>query len=631
MKILATLLTLWSMTTMAAMPPSTILNEQSATGTGSTVTVVPNYQGSSLGGIRTRVETGNTNLLKDPSFEKSSLDSAWVVTNATATANTSVQVEGKKALSLALTGALNFVQDSTINAANLVGLQGVASIKVKTSNVDGLKACIRNAGVTSTTLCLSIPSDGTWKHISIPFIMTATSNGVALTSTGTTGTVYVDDAFVGTSAPFQDVSGARLVGSIVISGCAAGWTTTSTSFVDFSATTGCTYTLTGSAAAPSTMIPAIKFSSLPAGDYRVEYEGLFGSAGSSNSAAFQFWDGVNTARETSWSNGTSNGTTMSPGISQSITYSTAQSNVTFSLRAKVGGASTTAYTYGQTTLPATIKVWYFPPASKIYSQASQDYDWTSFTPVSPNSSFTIGASSCFKKRKGSDLYLRCNFTHSAVSASEARISLPDSLTISSSMPSITISACGKVSRSGFDSSTYHSSLLCTGGQTYLRFGTRNATSTDLTAKAANAAFVAGETMYFESGPIPISSWTDYGVIVGSFGGVPQVPGLTTGVDTFSVSYGTTNASTVCSASPCFIDQIGTIVSSITRSGTGTYVLNLNKTYSKLKCSQVVLGTAVYALSQPIQCSSCNSANFVSANTSSAALDTFGTIICQGTY
>lgn len=121
-------------------------------------------------------------------------------------------------------------------------------------------------------------------------------------------------------------------------------------------------------------------------------------------------------------------------------------------------------------------------------------------------------------------------------------------------------------------------------------------------------------------------------------GVPTVPGITTtgtgnSIDTFSVSYGTTNATTACSASPCsYLDQIGTAVTSITRSGTGSYVLNTGKTYSKLKCTASTGGGGnnnIPSLSS-MSCSSCSSLSFVTA-TSAANTDSYGVINCLGSY
>lgn len=117
-------------------------------------------------------------------------------------------------------------------------------------------------------------------------------------------------------------------------------------------------------------------------------------------------------------------------------------------------------------------------------------------------------------------------------------------------------------------------------------------------------------------------------------GVPTVPGLTTqAVDAFSVSYGTTNATTICTASPCsYLDQIGSAVSSITRSGVGAYTLNTVKTYAKLKCVAMVSNAAQYIAvdGSPGSCSNCSSILFGSGFVTTAA-DSYGVVQCQGSY
>jgi hypothetical protein len=757
MKLIKLFIITWAFSVQAGLPPTTLSGDQQTLKPTTFTALTPNNQATQVLGVQSRIETGNTNLLANPSFEHITITTGWTITNATGTVNTTEMVDGKKDLSLALSGAIAVTQDSTINAANLVGLQGVASIKIKSSDVTGLQVCPRNAGVTVTALCANVVADGTWKNVNIPFIMTATSNGIAIISSGTTGTVKIDDAFVGTSAPFQNVSGAKLVGTLTTTGCIGGWTTTSATFADFGFQSSCTYVTTGAALAPPTQIPSIKFASLPAGDYRLEYEGLLGSSGTGNNASFQFWDGTNTARETSVFNGTSAGTNQAPGISQTISYSTTQSNVTLSIRGKQSGTST-ATIYGTTTNPGVIKVWYFPPESKIYSQASLDYDWTAYTPTSPNGSFnTLSATSCYHKRKGSDLFVDCKFTASACSATEAQLSLPTGITANSSIfPSIkNVGTYAQVSADTGGSQM----VLLEPSVSYLTFGYNAAGS--LTKRIATNLGSCG-TFSVKAGPIPISGWSDYGVIVGSFAGiekcandyectdtfsaqvsstgvvsnenldwingnctvggtsvytcpfntnlkdgtsglsstlncvadpvfsggqlatiqsasttnvvveqrvstdaslraapfnikcqkgssdykpktakvassigVPTVPGITTqAIDTFSVSYGTTNATTICSVSPCsYLDQIGTAVSSITRSSVGTYSLNTIKTYAKLKCSQPTQGgVSTYVIASNLQCLNCNALTFLSqTRAAGAAEDTFGTISCMGSY
>ena len=122
-------------------------------------------------------------------------------------------------------------------------------------------------------------------------------------------------------------------------------------------------------------------------------------------------------------------------------------------------------------------------------------------------------------------------------------------------------------------------------------------------------------------------------IVGSFENVPTVPNAGKRIDIFSVSYGTTNATTVCSGTPCFIDQIGTAVSQVTRASAGSYSMVTGKTYIKLKCVFGANNPGAYTFqsSNAMSCSNCISVSFNTANTAGAAIDVYGNIMCQGTY
>lgn len=121
------------------------------------------------------------------------------------------------------------------------------------------------------------------------------------------------------------------------------------------------------------------------------------------------------------------------------------------------------------------------------------------------------------------------------------------------------------------------------------------------------------------------------------GGSPSVPGIsTTRIETFAVSYGTTNATTACSASPCsYVDQIGNAVSSVLRVSAGDYTINTTKTYLKLKCTGSATATDwVFVSGGQMNCSNCSSVKFYTALESTTAgtetpTDSYGTISCIG--
>jgi hypothetical protein len=309
------------------------------------------------------------NYLLNSSFEGGA--GSWTVSNATSSVNTSNFHDGTQSIALAPSAAGSFYQDVT-PLTNLSGTNMEAGMWVNTTT-SGVTVCARVGGVTlSGNYCNAVPTTGTWQYVNANFIGPASGSvGAAVVWTGSTGSILVDQAYVGQATNLSQVSQARLVGTITMTGCAAMWSTSSTVFADFAATTGCSYAVTGSALAPSTMIPAIKFASLPPGEYKLEYEGLIINNVTGKNAYFQFSDGTNAARETSAVSAfvSSGGVSVSvPSFSQSITYTTAQSNVTLSIRGKVDSGDTSFVT-GQTAYPGVIRVYYYPSQSQLAVQS----------------------------------------------------------------------------------------------------------------------------------------------------------------------------------------------------------------------------------------------------------------------
>jgi microcystin-dependent protein len=227
-----------------------------------------------------------------------------------------------------------------------------------TIDINGL-AQILSGAVDPTVTATSAP-------LGSKYLSTLTGLSYRKTDAGST-TNWVNDSI-------GNVSQAYMVGSVIMNTCSSAWTLTGTSFADFGTQTGCTYTASGLATAPSTNLPAIKFASLPAGEYKVEYEGYAGQGSGGKTAYYQFWDGTTTAREISQVYaGTGAAGMASPTVSQSFTYSTAQSNITFSLRARTD-ASGSAVLAGSAAFPGVIRVYYFPSSSQVVQPTSQTLD-----------------------------------------------------------------------------------------------------------------------------------------------------------------------------------------------------------------------------------------------------------------
>jgi hypothetical protein len=143
-------------------------------------------------------ETGNKNILANPSFEHATFSTGWTNSAGTFTQETIVEIDGLKAAKLVLSSqTMSLSQSSTLYASQFAdGVQGLASVRVK-SDV-ALKVCSVQAGVVSTSNCVDVQANNKWGLYKVPFILGATSNGISIASTGAvTGTVYIDDAFVG--------------------------------------------------------------------------------------------------------------------------------------------------------------------------------------------------------------------------------------------------------------------------------------------------------------------------------------------------------------------------------------------------------------------------------------------------
>lgn len=210
---------------------------------------------------------------------------------------------------------------------------------------------LENASSASKTVSINFPCGDLSAANS--FVVEATDNAAAAFSNA--------KVYVGIATNLSNVAQAQLYGTVTVTACSAAWTTTSTSFANFSAGTSCSYAVTGNASAPSTNIPAIKFSSLPPGDYLIKAEGTFEQQVAGKYSQIRFNDGINSTRETSTFG---NASAAWSGVTGSISYTTAQSNITIQIQGNTTSAGTTGV-FGTTVNPLTITVWRFPSSSEL--------------------------------------------------------------------------------------------------------------------------------------------------------------------------------------------------------------------------------------------------------------------------
>lgn len=394
MKKLLALLLILTQSAWAGLPPTTSQGQGDASPKTKFSFQVPHKQATDLGGVKTLFETGNKNLLANPSYEAAT-DSAWTLTKLTGSGTPSISADtshfedGLQSASMGVFNATAEFSQDTASSTQFNAMNMEASCWVKTTRSD-TQLCAREAGADIAGTCQAAPSDGNWHQLVANFVGPSSGTmgvGVSNTVANTfVGGVNVDDCYVGTARNIGTVAQAQLWAQVKITGCASNWGTTTTSMSSFGAQTGCIYTFTpnlpGNCSAPSTNIPGLKCSSVPPGSFTLKYEGaaqsLFSTTGAN--AIFQFWDGTNVANELSYIQASSSGITgTAPGFQQTISYSSPQSNITWEARGEVSVSGSTAALFGQTSVPGVISVYYFPTQSQTVA---------SLATVSANASYT---------------------------------------------------------------------------------------------------------------------------------------------------------------------------------------------------------------------------------------------------
>lgn len=268
-------------------------------------------------------------------------------------------------------------------------------------------------------------------------------------------------------------------------------------------------------------------------------------------------------------------------------------------------------------------------STDAYISSNGNSDRTSFTPTFSAGFGTVTGTNCYKSRDGNELVLSCNFTTGTVASSVATMTLPDSLTTASTLSTYT--QVGTVAKG--NAIAINNNVIAAPSSTTINFSGQGATNSSLTAYNGNDIF-ASSTAYSIQARIPIQGWTNSNIILASLQGVPTTPGSTKKMDFIAWNFGTTNATTDCTASPCsYIDLLGTGgLSSQTRSSTGAYLANFPVTYSKLKCTFTGWngGSNVLAFlgNTPVQCTNCNSIA-INIEKSGSATDAHGLVTCWG--
>lgn len=513
-------------TAISGLPPTSL---KSQNGTKSTTFnfEVPNSQATktSTGGL---IETGNSNILVNPSFEHATFNTGWTCTGITPVAETSIVASGAKAMTLAASAStFECYQDSTRYATYMSGSQFLAMIRIYFPSLSGasLKVCSRNAGVTSATNCVDALNRTASKFnlSKIPFLSSTTSNGISIAGVSVTGNITLDDAFVGAVDLKQDVDQSRIAGESYFAGTTGcTWTRASTTIGAFTATAACpgpvvVRSLMGTWETTDANLPRQTITNLPAGKYKATFQiGVYNGGTGAAATMATITDGATTCEPVE----VNNSHNVGGGNSVSCVFEyTSSGSRTFELHGAASIGSIIAF--NDRTAPRTsmkFNLEYFGSGS-VYSSTNADTDWASCGHTASDftgfGTVTNIETQC--KRQGGDLLMKGKFTSGTATAVEARLNLKlGGLALTSAntskITSLQYAGSGASTRSD---SNHVWAVLMEPSVGYATFNTARNTVSFFGKALANAIIASGDTVSIDA-RIPINGWENSNVIIGNF-------------------------------------------------------------------------------------------------------------------
>lgn len=447
-------------------------------------------------------------------------------------------------------------------------------------------------------------------------------------STASGAIVALDQNFLGENVTVP-LSQAQLLGSVTITGCTLPWSTSGTSFAAFATQTGCSYATSGTAQAPATNVPGIKFASIPPGELMLVYEGSVEQTVGNKAGTLQFSDGTNVSREQSVFITTSGGDTTWPGISQSIVYTTAQSNVTLQLFGK-NSSGGTLEVFGTTGTPGVIRVYLFPTQSQTAFRAdATPASWsgwiggssctpslTNATPVQDFPTSTCSLTQLYNRNFGT--VTEFGSTQQGIVFTPPRIGrYKVDVTVSWSNTGSNISFFSLVDQSGniLDVSETQGQ----GRATFKMSGQVDASSTSpVTLKIQGATTAGTVNLSAGSNTNYVTNWILQEQDAPTSAPYLQGNVLSTSAGILHVETFAMTGNTACSSSPCTLQSIQTTpgVSTVTRSGTGTYSVNFTASAFSL--------APVCTFTQNSNTQTSIAGNFNAATSSAYPLQTYNT-------
>lgn len=368
-----------------------------------------------LPGATRTIEAKNTdgfysmeNLVTNPGAEKDTTLADWAASGGTFQVWTSTVGRGNQSFYWDSNASGQTIRSASVTIpAGMQGRNGVVSCAIQCNS----GTCTHTLGVYDGTSDVgpqnTITSSTTsFPRTSVNFVFPS-SGSIQLQLKSVSSNeplILFDDCVVGLAEGFnlQQVAQAGFYGSVstaATTNCL--WSNTGNAiqtFQTFGADTDCpSPTVSGYASAPSTKIPGITFSSLPPGRYLFYARGIFqGGATSQTNAVFRMTDGTNTLSgvvATNLGTTTSSNESGTGPLIADISYTTAQSNITFTMQsANFAGVSATQQ-INVNADPFSISVYRFPTAEEtVYRPETNSAVWSGYLAGSGGGWSTTSAS-----------------------------------------------------------------------------------------------------------------------------------------------------------------------------------------------------------------------------------------------
>lgn len=392
----------------------------------------------------------------------------------------------------------------TTKAATVVN--AVGSCKILTADADYDLQVYDGSTVVAE---VNVPAGTFAQDVGVQFVAAAsTTYRIRLEAQGDESVAYIDDCYLGESKNTgTDFVQNQFVGSAYIAGTAScSFNRTNTAFGAFSTTAACPGPTVEVNAGPGviqttdTDLPRFTVNDLPSGTYEVGIYATFRSDTNSARADLTISDGTSLSGRAQGSAATG-GNDLSPGTVIGVFTYTSTGNRTFELQ----GLSTsgTITVFNDPAYQTRFWIKRFPLTSQTLLNADNtNYGWTAYTPTFTGFG-TVSGVSCYHKRNGEQLQVRCTFTPGTTTATEARVSFPGSLVAASTIPTLEYAGAAviRVTTNGF------SSVLREPSVSYFTFGRDDGSSNAFAKFNGSTWVVSGNAVSFLA-EVPINGWSE---------------------------------------------------------------------------------------------------------------------------